>query len=187
MPAPRRVDRAGIVEAALALLDAHGEGGVTMGAVADAVGIRAPSLYKHFADRRALLVAARTEGFAALGRALSRGAARADPQALGAAYRRFAHRRPYLYALLFSAELPPDVEPAALEVRRAAAGPLLELIRAVRPDDDAAEILRAARVFTAYVHGHVMMELAGAFQLGPDAEAAFAAGIAALIHGLGLG
>ena len=40
-----------ILEAALDLLEEHGPDGLTMRAVAGRVGVKAPSLYKHFPDK----------------------------------------------------------------------------------------------------------------------------------------
>ena len=179
MPAPAKVDRAGIVAACVALVEAHGPAGVTLGALAEALGIKAPSLYKHFRDRAALLSAARAEGFRAL--AVSLGRSR-DMRALSTAYRRFARRRPELYALLFAPGLPED--PDELAARRAGAEPLFALLRAHLVGADEATVLRAARVITAFVHGYVSMEIAGAFRLGPDPEAAYREGIDALWRAL---
>ena len=55
MPTPARTDRDAIVTAACALLEEGGADAVTMQAVAERVGVRSPSLYKHVAGRRALL------------------------------------------------------------------------------------------------------------------------------------
>lgn len=51
----RRTDTSGrILDAALALMSERGYAGVSVRDIADAVGIKAASLYKHFADKRAV-------------------------------------------------------------------------------------------------------------------------------------
>lgn len=52
-PAP--LDRERIAAAALALLDAEGEAAVTMRAIAERLGVTAPSLYNHVRSKEALL------------------------------------------------------------------------------------------------------------------------------------
>jgi hypothetical protein len=65
-----------------------------------------------------------------------------------------------------------------------AAGPVLETVRQLVPPD---EVLDAARLVVAWVHGFVSMELAGAFRLGGDVEEAFAYGVDRLTDALGAG
>jgi AcrR family transcriptional regulator len=60
-----------IAVAARRLLDREGAEAVTMRRVADAVGITAMAIYRHFPDRDALLDALADEGFAELARAVT--------------------------------------------------------------------------------------------------------------------
>jgi len=57
MSAPPKTSDREICEAARRLLETEGEGGLSMQAVAQAVGVRGPSLYKRFANRSDLLSA----------------------------------------------------------------------------------------------------------------------------------
>lgn len=100
--------RAEICAAALALLDETGdEQAVTLRAVARRVGISAPSIYAHFADRQAILLALVLDAFAELSRELSTAAAAVGPdperrlRAACAAYLGFAADRPQRYRVLF--------------------------------------------------------------------------------------
>lgn len=55
MPAPRRIDRARIVDAALEIIDADGLDALTMRRVALALDVEAMSLYNHVPNKDALL------------------------------------------------------------------------------------------------------------------------------------
>lgn len=100
--------RADILRAGVELLDETGdEQAVTLRAVARRVGIAAPSIYVHFADRQALLYAIATEAFQELTGwiAQARDTA-ADPavarlRAVCAAYLAFAVERPQRYQVMF--------------------------------------------------------------------------------------
>ena len=47
-----------------------------------------------------------------------------------------------------------------------------------------ADALEGARTIVAWAHGFVTMELAGAFRLGGDLDAAYAFGIEAILSGV---
>src|SRR5262249_31789075 len=72
VPAVAKTSRDDVVAAARALLERDGVDGVSMQAIADEVGIRAPSLYKRFADRRAVLAELERVVFGEMQRALAR-------------------------------------------------------------------------------------------------------------------
>ena len=184
MPAPAKVSDDKVIAAARKRIERHGVAALSMQAVADDVGVRAPSLYKRFADRAALLGAVQRGLFAELGRRLDDAGAGPDParalEAVGQAYRAFARARPHLYTLMFATDVPHDA--AGDEARRAAAQPIVaRLVEWVGRE----RALPTARVLTAFVHGFVSMELAGAFRLGGDVDSAFALGLQLLLSSFG--
>jgi AcrR family transcriptional regulator len=180
-PAAARTSNEAIVAAARVLLEAGGPEAVTMQAVADAVGVRAPSLYKRVADRSALLTALADDIATDLAAAVAVPARIPDPRRalrqMAARYRAFAHRQPHSYQLLFGAA---GTQPSAGANALAAAGVLRVIEALVGP----ADALEAARLMVAYAHGFVSMELSGAFRLGGDVDDAFDYGIDTLIRGL---
>ena len=89
-------------------------------------------------------------------------------------YRRFAHRSPRAYQLLFGAA---GAAPSPATNALAAAG----VLRVAEALVGQAEALEAARLLVAFAHGFVSMELAGAFRLGGNVDAAFDYGLDALI------
>jgi AcrR family transcriptional regulator len=137
--------------------------------LADRLGIRAPSLYKHLPDKAALEAAIIATGFedaAAAFEAALDGAA--EPlAALAAAYRAFALAHPHLYRLMTDQPLPRDPLPSGLEERTAA--PLLQ----------ATGDPQLARAVFAFAHGMVLLELTGRLPPGEDPEPAWREGITA--------
>lgn len=106
------------VAAALEVLGQQGAGALSLAEVARRVGVSAAALYRHFADREALLAALAAECFARFEVCLRRaagGTPRERVRALTAAYLAFAARHPGRYALMFGAGLDEKKHPA-LEV-----------------------------------------------------------------------
>jgi AcrR family transcriptional regulator len=96
-----------ILGAARALTEEHGEQAVTLRLIARNVGIAAPSIYAHFADRDAILDVLVDEAFEELASAVSDAMrARTDPvsslRAACSAYVEFATQRPHRYQLAFA-------------------------------------------------------------------------------------
>jgi AcrR family transcriptional regulator len=108
-----------IVAAARGLLECEGADALTMRALADRLGMRAPSLYKHFRDKAAVEAALVEDALAEMGAALrgaiDRPGRRGPLAALLAAYRQQGNASPSLYRLatagpLDRAALPPGLE-----------------------------------------------------------------------------
>jgi len=157
-----------IVDVARQLLEAEVPEGVTMRAIAERLEIRAPSLYKHIADKHELEVALIARGFAEQAVAFNAAVANSsDPvAAIADTYRAWAMANPHLYALMTSTPLPRDELPEGLE--DAAAAPV---ISAVHGDAN------RARALWAFAHGMVSLELAQRFPPGADLERAWATGL----------
>jgi AcrR family transcriptional regulator len=172
-----------VVVAARRLLEEEGAGALTMRRLADQLGIKAPSLYKHLPDKTALEAAIIATGLeeaaarfeAAVDSATTGGAATGDAagggaaaiSALAGAYREFALAHPHLYRLIHDGPLPRQHLPAGVEER--AAAPLLRV----------AGSRARARALWAFAHGMVMLELDQRFPPDADLDAAWEAGITA--------
>jgi AcrR family transcriptional regulator len=149
-----------ILDAARDLLAREGVEALTVGRLAAALNIKAPSLYKHFASKREIEVLLIAEGFERHAEAMeAAGPGLAD---LARAYRAFALEDPARYRLMTARPLPRAELPEGLEERAAA-----PLVRAVGGDPD------LARAMWAYAHGMVELELAGRFPADADLPAAW--------------
>jgi AcrR family transcriptional regulator len=184
VPTPPRTSLEAIVAAGRAVLDREGVDGLTMQRVAAAVGVRAPSLYKHVRDRDALIRLIAGDVLADLGDTLGRAGASGDPgadlRAIAVAFRAWARRHPGGFALLFS----PIPDAWRLEPE-AGASALDALFRAVAALAGPDQLLEASRTVVAWASGFVAMELAGAFRLGGDVDRAFAFGVDRLADAIG--
>jgi AcrR family transcriptional regulator len=173
-----------LVAAGRRLLEEEGPEALTMRRLADRVGIRAPSLYKHLPDKAALEAAIIATGLEEAAAAFEQALEGADGgtggvagamagngggalPALAAAYRRFAREHPHLYRLMNNGPLPREHLPPGLEERTAA--PLLRV----------AGSQARARAVWAFAHGMVMLELDHRFPPDADLDAAWRAGVAA--------
>ena len=168
MPTPERTSLPAIIAAARDLLEEGGPTRVSMQAVAERVGVRAPSLYKRVHDRNALMQLVAEATVNDLGAALA--ASDGTIAGLARAYRSFAHAQPEGFRYLYASS--PDL--AALQ---RASEPVLQAARAAVGEERA---LDAARLVTAWATGFLSMELAGAFRLGGDVDGAFEYGLAQL-------
>ena len=155
------------IDAAERVLEQDGLAAVTMRRLAEELGIRAPSLYKHLAGKGEILTALQDRALARMAAVLE--GAGDDLGALAGAYRQWALLHPRLYEL--SARYPLDRDHLTPGVEDAAAAPL---IRAAGGNN------AAARALWGLAHGLVDLELAGRFPPGADITAAWEYAIGAL-------
>lgn len=174
MPAHAQTSTAAIVAAGRRLLEERGPDALTMREVADAVGVRTPSLYKRVRDRsdllRLILENVTDELTGAADAAAGSGDPSADLRAILTAYRRFAHTNPAAYTLM---NTPQPVSGTTARAERVSVT-LLSLVTEVAGPQHA---LPAARTIVAWANGFIAMELAGSFRLGGDLEDAWAFGL----------
>ncbi len=175
MPTPVRTTNEEVVAAARAILEELGPAGLTMQAVASRVGVRAPSLYKRFRDREALVTAVAGDAVDELAGRFER--AGSGLRSLATTYRDFARTHPEAFRLMFTSAAP-------LEALERSSAPV---VRAAAEVAGEAYALEAARLFTAWATGFLQMELAGAFRLGGDVDEAFDYGLERIVAGVTAG
>jgi AcrR family transcriptional regulator len=181
MPAHSQTSTAAIVAAGRHLLEELGMDALTMRDVADAVGVRTPSLYKRVRSRsdlfRLILEDVTDELTAALDAAASSGDPVAGLRAMMAVYRGFAHANPVAYTLMYA----PQAVPGATERSERSSATLLRLVTELAGPRHA---LPAARTIVAWTNGFITMELAGAFRLGGDVEQAWDFGMGRVLNAI---
>ena len=159
--------RRALLDEALVTIRAEGISALTLREIGARVGVSRTALYRHFADKRALLMAVATEGFRMLRQQLvaaweGGGRGYAAFQAMGVAYIGFAVSNPSHYSVMFSGvidakESEPELAVEAGGAFQALVDALAELQRMhlVRGDDTAL----MARFVWAVVHGVAMLSI----------------------------
>jgi AcrR family transcriptional regulator len=154
--------------------DAGGLEAVTLASVAARLGIRAPSLYAHVEGlaglRRLLALEAAGAMAEALGEAVGERTGLEALREIARAYRRFAGRRPGLYAAAQRAVRSGRDE----ELSRALAAVAMPAIRAlVEAGVPAAEQVHLTRAFRSALHGFVELERVGGFGMAGSVDESF--------------
>jgi AcrR family transcriptional regulator len=155
--------RGDLLAAGRAWVEAHGHLGLSIRTLAQQVGVSPGAPYHHFPDRRALLLALATEGFAGM-LAQSRAilAAAGDPvarlRALGMVFVTFAKEHPHLVDLMYESELTaPAIDPALLEFQIAAHEMLRGAVVAACPGIAAEEAGLRSIAYWSAIYGFASM------------------------------
>lgn len=161
--------RRALLAEALRTIQAGGVEQLTLRGVGATLGVSRTALYRHFADKQALLAVVGREGFRMLREALTaareeHGGGRPGFEAMGAAYVRFAAAHPSHYRVMFgrfieSCSKDPDFVEEAQAAFQVLVDSLVEQQRAglVRGDDP----LLLARFIWSIVHGIAMLVIDG--------------------------
>lgn len=155
-----------ITDCARRIVESDGWDAVTMRALAAELGIKAPSLYKHFRNRDALRAALITDALKETGSSLH--AAIDQERSIGAllrAYRTLAVSHPNMYRLTTVGELPRSDLPPGLEEW---AGSPFFLVMG-DPFD--------AQALWSYAHGMAILEIDNRYPPGSDLDRTWETGI----------
>ena len=161
--------RRALLDEALVTIRDKGVDGLTLREIGARLGVSRSALYRHFADKQALLTTVATEGFRTLCQQLvagweEGGGREAAFRSMGVAYIRFAVANPSHYRVMFSRFVDPP--PRDSELATEAVGAFQALVNAlaalqrdgvVRDDDT---VLMARHVW-AVVHGIAMLGIDG--------------------------
>jgi AcrR family transcriptional regulator len=157
-----------LCDAAEKQFGAHGLDGVTMRALAGALGVSPMTPYRYFEDKEEIVAAVQTRAFERFAGALE---ASVDADAAkfarnaSSAYVGFAFQNPEAYRLMFDTAQPrqgryPALDAAAARARQTMTGYVRALVAAGFIEGDAELI---GHVYWAQIHGLVMLKLADKF------------------------
>ena len=161
MAYPKLLTSADILKTAIRLVEQGDADGLSLRAVAAALGVKAPSLYRYFPHKEALEVAVAEEVLRAVWVALQTASEATDPEtrfrATADTYLRFARERPALYSLIVQNRIPGV---SGSKMGKAVWDLLLQAASGVsgQPDDTAAAVAT-----WSFLHGYATLEQSGAF------------------------
>ena len=174
-----------VIEAAAEIADRDGLDALSLASLAEALGIRSPSLYSHVEGlaglRRQLTLHASSRLTAELAVSVQGLEGSEALTVLAQRMRLFAHRHPGLYDSLLPAPTPeddPELAAALAEPVRVVAAVLAAM--GVNP----ATVIPLIRALRSAVHGFVDLELRGGFGLPEDIDESFTTTIALVIEAI---
>ncbi len=171
---------------ALDIVREHGDSAISLRALARQLGVSAPALYRHFADRESLLAELAISGFQWLRQRLLSVDQSDSRQALigiGLAYVAFAQQEPNLYRLMFGGRvLPQGVHPRLDEAGKNAFQVLEDTIASASERGYLKPMPLALMTATAWslVHGLSLLTIDGHLPAA-DTESHLAEGVTSLL------
>ena len=167
------LSRERVAEEAAEMADEVGLNTLTLAALADRLGVRQPSLYKHIDSMAGLHRDIAVQAKRDLGDVLARasvGRSGADAiTSMSHAYRDWALKHPARYEASNLMPVPGDVEDEAVSL--AAIQIISDVLTAYHLEGD--DAIDAIRAFRSTLHGFVTYETTGAFALSADIDRSF--------------
>ncbi len=162
-----------MIDEAAAMADEIGLDHLTLSGLAERLGVRQPSLYKHIDSIAGLKRSVSIQAKRDLGDVLVRAAVgRSGPEAIRSmsyAYRSWALQHPGRYQASQLIPEPGDIENEA--VMLAAIQIIADVLRAYQLEGD--DAVDAIRGFRSILHGFVVLENIGGFSLAADVDCSF--------------
>ncbi|GAB3458095.1 TetR/AcrR family transcriptional regulator [Streptomonospora sediminis] len=168
------LDPAAVVAAGADIADEVGAANLTMGLLAERVGVRTPSLYKHVGGQddlnRRIAVLALSQAAEAVGGAVQGCAGRDALAAAARAFRAFVLEHPGRYAATIGAEPTGPDDPLAVAGQR-----LLDAFMSVLSGYDIreSEVDHALRMIRSLCHGFATLQAGNGFQWSADTDESF--------------
>ena len=168
-----KLTRDSVVETAAIMADEVGLNSLTLSALAERLGVKQPSLYKHIDSlaglHRSISILAKRELGEAIGRAAV-GRSGADAIfAMSHAYRNWAILHPGRYDVSQIPAAPGDVEDQTTMM--SAIQVIVDVLSAYHLEGD--DSIDAIRAFRSVLHGFVALETTGGFALKTDIDRSF--------------
>jgi|SRR5664280_1062092 len=180
-----RLTPASVTEASAALVDEIGFDHLSMGLVAERLGVKTPSLYKHITSQADLAHRIAVLAMTELGDAIrdaTQGRAGSDALAVGAqAMRTYVREHPGRYAAGNAARPTGPNDPLIPAVDRVLAS-WAAMLRGYQLDSS--QEIHAMRMLRSILHGFATLEVAGGFQIDMDVDDSFTWMINFIDHGL---
>ena len=167
------LDKAAVLEDAVKLVDEEGLEQLSLGRLAERLGVRVPSLYNHVAGlpglKRDLAVYCLRELLGRLTRAVM-GKARTEAIfALADAFRDYARQTPGRYSLTLQAPAPNDEE--WQELGRESVGVAIAVLAPYKLGEETT--IHAIRSLRSIVQGFISLEMAGGFAMAIETAISF--------------
>jgi len=180
LPYPNQVTQESIVHQAWIFINKNGIQPFSLAKLASALGVKAPSLYRHVGNKATLLQSVNLVTLKKLFAALEKEAETAGSDKMLAIlnrYRTFALAHPHTYLLAYqhnAAQRPDDALLTQMVL------PIQAIMAQISGEADSLAALRGA---LALVHGFVLLELNEQLQRGGDLTTHFTQSVEAYLHG----
>lgn len=173
-PYPVQTNRETIIETARALIERDGVESLSLVNLAEELGIKAPSLYRHIANKHALLHAVIEQTYLSMFDAYDEALANAsnDPVdqllKISLAQRNFAFQNPNTYMLAYTTANPELQSNPDMLLEKAIS--IQKIMAQVSGEENSLPALRGS---LALIHGFISLELNGQLRRGGDLTAQF--------------